>query len=345
MFEDYSKLIDMGFESLREEGIESELGLALGGGEVTLLEMAHAWTVFANDGKLIPLNIYADAPNLAAADRTREIFKPDTARIICDILSDKSARALGFGQYQTFQTSYPSIFKTGTANQYQSIVAVGSTVDYTVAVWMGNQNGNTVIGKTGSSTPAEVARKVLDFLTDRHSGEFEKPQNWTKKKICSVSGKNAGPLCHTYFGEWIENSMLEEFERNLCDCHVEDEHGNIRTRLPAEYQNWIYNSGVGNYVIDYSSQDLTIISPKNGNIFYFDENESQYQKITVEIIGGRDADGVLEVKYDGNYLSDVFGKKMVFVRPYIFTIPLERGSHVLEATLGSEQKSVSFLIK
>ena len=41
----------------------------------------------------------------------------------------------------------PSIFKTGTSNQFQNIIALGSTTSYTVAVWMGNFEGETVIGE------------------------------------------------------------------------------------------------------------------------------------------------------------------------------------------------------
>ena len=79
-------------------------------------------------------------------------------------MSEKNGRSLGFGHYQTFETQYPSIFKTGTSNQFQNITALGATPRYAVAVWMGNFSGETVVGKTGSSLPASVAKKVLDYL-------------------------------------------------------------------------------------------------------------------------------------------------------------------------------------
>ena len=141
-----NKLFELGFDSLKKSGKEADLGLALGAGEVSLKELVTAFAVFPRDGK--------DFNN-------RQIYHSDTARIICSILSDKAARALGFGYSQTFQTDYPAIFKTGTSNQYQDIVALGATKQYTVGVWMGNFSGQTVVGKTGSSLPAWVAKNFL----------------------------------------------------------------------------------------------------------------------------------------------------------------------------------------
>jgi membrane carboxypeptidase/penicillin-binding protein PbpC len=56
------------------------------------------------------------------------------------------------------------MFKTGTANQFQDIWALGATPDYAAGVWMGNFSGETVIGRTGSSIPASIVREVLSLV-------------------------------------------------------------------------------------------------------------------------------------------------------------------------------------
>ena len=112
------KLYELGFDSLKNgRGQNADLGLALGAAEVSLYELVPAFSVFVRDGFFLPFRITTAQPEA----EPRQIYSPDTARLICSILSDKGARSLGFGYTQTFQTDYPSIFKTGTSNQYQDI--------------------------------------------------------------------------------------------------------------------------------------------------------------------------------------------------------------------------------
>ena len=88
--------------------------------------------MFPNDGALLKkLNIQRHSEN---EDKSR-VYKEDTARIICAILSDRSARSLGFGDARVFAPYYPAIFKTGTSNQFQNIVALGATSNFTVGVF------------------------------------------------------------------------------------------------------------------------------------------------------------------------------------------------------------------
>ena len=115
-----------------------------------------------------------------------QIFSSDVSRIIASFLSEKSARALGFGYYQTFETEYQSVFKTGTSNQYQNITALGATPRYAVGVWMGNFSGETVVGKTGSSLPAWVAKNILDFLENTDSLELFKTKSMPSFWFCTV---------------------------------------------------------------------------------------------------------------------------------------------------------------
>jgi len=213
----YQLLLQLGFDSLKKDGMNADLGLALGAGEVTLQELTTAFSVFARDGIYIPLTY--EENQLPDESRTYPVYSPDTARIICSILSDKKARAAGFGFSQTFQTDYPAIFKTGTANQYQNIVALGSTAEYTVGVWMGNHSGNTVMGKTGSSLPATIARELLDHLTKKTSPDFKKPKNYTMTKICSLSGLSPSKDCPHVSEEYVRNDEINLFQENKCTWH------------------------------------------------------------------------------------------------------------------------------
>ena len=82
------QLKKLGFDSLdgKRDGIG--LSLALGSGEVKLCEMVRAFSVFTGDGMLPELSFEKKS---TAAKRNVKCYEKDTARIMCSILSDKSA--------------------------------------------------------------------------------------------------------------------------------------------------------------------------------------------------------------------------------------------------------------
>lgn len=338
----------LGFDSLDEkQALSADLGLSLGAGEVALEELVRAFSVFASEGRLVaPFLIESPVMINGSEDEPVQVFEKDTIRIIADFLSDKSARAGGFGLSQSFETVYPSIFKTGTANQYQSIVAVGATPRYTVGVWMGNFSGNTVMGKTGSSLPADIACKLLDYLTERDESlglepeNFGKPVEYDKVEVCSVSGMLPGKNCRHTINEYCRKDSADDME--VCSWHVEDPDGSIQLVLPAIYEPWMVQSGIiaG---IDYGSHPLTIVAPANGSVFYKNGDDAN-QQIPVSVIGGGSADDLwsnekdlLSVFYDDNFFE--------IERPFIFSVPVEKGIHNLTVRTEKEEACVSFTVK
>ena len=315
-----NKLYELGFDSLRHDGIDADLGLALGAGEVKLCELVPAFSVFVRDGK-----DYSG----------KQIYKPDTARLICSFLSDKGARALGFGYTQTFQTDYPSIFKTGTSNQYQNIIALGATKKYTVGVWMGNFSGETVVGKTGSSLPAWVAKNLLDYLEEGQSVtqdmEFPEPENFEQKKICSLSGMLAGPNCPATVYEYFPKDNDHETK---CTWHVKTAEG-VQTLYPPEYQQWARRTKP-DLKINYSDSPLYIQTPKDNSLFYYSQLQKEKQAVSVEVFGG--AEEKLLVYYDEQFYGEI-------ERPFVFQLPVEQGRHTCTVECGLEKQTISFLIK
>jgi penicillin-binding protein 1C len=343
------KLYELGFESLRENdsGLKADLGLALGAGEVSLYELVPAFSVFIRDGAFLPLTYLQNNSlnNQLTNGRQSKILYPyskDTARLICSILSDKGARALGFGYTQTFQTEYPSIFKTGTSNQYQNIIALGATKNYTIGVWMGNFAGNTVMGKTGSSLPAWVAKNVLDKLempahspagqTLSETQNFPEPENWHKERICSLSGLKAGPNCKAVVSEYVKDGT------ELADCSWHTKLNNseeISVIYPPEYQQWL-RSNPSKGLIEYSQAPLTILTPKTDSLFFYSSLHASKQAIPFEVTGG--SENQLDVFYDEK-------KYATINRPFIFTLPVDRGEHSCRICCGNEEVTMSFTVK
>lgn len=328
------KLYELGFDSLRQNdnGLNADLGLALGAGEVPLYELVPAFSVFVRDGFFLPA-IFEQNKKIT---NVSQLYSKDTARIIASILSDKGARSLGFGYTQTFQTDYPSIFKTGTSNQYQNIIALGATKNYTIGVWMGNFSGNTVMGKTGSSLPAWVAKNILDKLTIHSSYpsdlQFPEPENWHKERICSLSGLKAGPNCKAVVSEYVKNDT----ELSICNWHTKiNAADEVSVIYPPEYQQWL-RSRPEKGLIEYSQSSLSVLTPKNDSLFFYSSLNHKQQAIPFEVTGG--SENELKIFYDEKEFATIN-------RPFIFSLPVDRGEHSCRILCGNEELTISFTVK
>ncbi|MDR2795549.1 MAG: transglycosylase domain-containing protein [Spirochaetaceae bacterium] len=325
----------LGFDSLGdEEGLEAAgLGIALGNAPVRLLELARAFSVFPNDGKLLNVQfILRDGMDGNTPPPAESVISRDTARVICDFLSDSEARYLAFGRARNFRASFPLIVKTGTANQYQSIVALAASRRFTGAVWMGNFSGETVIGKTGSSIPAAIARDSLTFLHENSapsaSLDFEAPEGFVKRPVCAVSGLSPTEACMTVFYEYTGPSSPPP----PCGWH-RIENGRITAHYPAEYQSWLLSSRREG-MVEHSGSELAIVTPRAGFVF-FASAAGESEAIPVEVIGG--ASDELRVFYDG--------APRVVQRPFKFFLPLERGRHTLAVRCGGESRELVFTVE
>ena len=331
----HTHLAELHFESLNKN--DTGLGLALGNGAVPLYELVQAFSVFPRDGVFIPLSV--SEQQRAVTPYGIPVYSHDTARLICDILSDADARALGFGYAQTFITPFPSLFKTGTANQFQTITALGATPLYTVGAWMGNFSGETVIGQTGSSVPARIVRELLVSLQGNRIVDFKTPSQLVRTKICSLSGMPATPYCTGTVWEYMPTSSADGtlFENGRainteqCTWHTARE-----VQYPAEYGMWFRLKSRTGAVVEYGAP-LTIMSPRDGSVFFYDASSSALdQKLRIEVIGG--TGDILSVHVDDHAAYTV-------ARPFGFQIPLERGTHHVLVRCETEEARISFTVK
>ncbi|GAB4026509.1 MAG: hypothetical protein Fur0011_2420 [Candidatus Microgenomates bacterium] len=161
------------------------LALTLGGGEVTMLDLSQAYSVFANNGVLIPLN-----PILKIQDATGQSLKfkevkpstqiiPETVAFqINQTLSDNNARSPAFGYNSVLNIKNKTVaVKTGTTNNLRDNWTIGYTPDYLVATWVGNNDNSpmsrVVSGVTGASPI--WSRTMQSLLKDKADQPFSKP--------------------------------------------------------------------------------------------------------------------------------------------------------------------------
>ena len=323
-----------GFDSLYEQRNNLGLSLALGAGEVPLFELVRGFTVFARGGTVRNLCFTVGSTESEAAKETR-VYSKDTAAIICDMLSDRDARSLGFGFAKVFDTPYPAIFKTGTSNQFQNIVALGSTKRYTAGVWMGNVTGETVIGETGSSIPAGVVRYILDSLEKRRNAskeemQFDKPERYVKRKVCALSGMAPTNYCTAVTEEFV----LAGTNLEPCTYHVY-KNGKIEISYPNEYQRWFGGKNM-NGSLSYGGA-FEFVYPQDNAVFIYDSSLRTMQNLKIDVAGG--SGNSAELFIDGAF----FGTSM---RPFSWYIPIEKGSHLLEAVSeAGETCRIKILVK
>lgn len=336
----FNFLLNLEFNSLESTRNNTGLSLALGSSELTLLELTRAFTIFANDGILKEITFFEEENNKKSEKR---IIKTDTARIICDFLKDRSAQSLGFGNAKVFNTKYPAIFKTGTANQFQDIISLCSTSKYTVGVWMGNLNGETVIKKTGSSIPAEVCRKIQDYLFEKEFSEenfkdFPLPKTYKKEKICSLSGLKPNKNCKNIKEEFIENISGDGYKNlKICDWHY-NENGITKIKYPSEFQHWAKGKNINSKkTLSDFNEKLQILYPTNNSVFYIDDSiPKNVQKISILCSGGKEI--LTESYLDGFFYEST-------TQTQNFQIQLTKGPHNFTIKNGNEKVSVNFEVK
>ncbi len=174
------------------------LSITLGGGEVLPIELATAYTAFANGGyKTSPISILkvTDRGGNVLFEKKEEsknkVISPEVAFIISNILKDNPARLLTFGENSFLNIREKTIaVKTGTTDDRRDNWAVGWTPSILTLAWVGNNDnspmGNVASGVTGA-TPI-WRRIILEALKDKSNEDFSKPDNVASVNIDAYGG-------------------------------------------------------------------------------------------------------------------------------------------------------------
>jgi penicillin-binding protein 1C len=187
------RLNRLGVQSLRQHPNYYGDGLALGNGEMTLLELVGAYATLARHGVYRPLRAISIASPAVEAHR---VFSPEASSLVADILSDPDARKLEFGRASLLQFPVQTAVKTGTSSDYRDAWAVGFNHRYTVGVWMGNLNDQGMDHVTGARGPVLVLRTLFAEL-NRHmeSEPLYRSEMLVKIRICRDTGLPASGDC------------------------------------------------------------------------------------------------------------------------------------------------------
>ena len=184
------------------------LSLALGGGEVTLLEETNAYATFANGGREVdatPILKMTDSRGnvLQAVDpnvQGKQVLDPGIAYQIDSILSDNQARSREFGLTSPLHLSFPAAAKTGTTDDNRDSWTMGYTPNLVAGVWVGNNDNSPMKSVTGALGAAYIWHDFMesfyanpDFkqiiaynLPDQTlASDFSKPADVVRATVCT----------------------------------------------------------------------------------------------------------------------------------------------------------------
>jgi membrane peptidoglycan carboxypeptidase len=188
------------------------LSLTLGGGDVSLLDMTSAYSVFANGGQRVPpvaiLKITDFAGNIIYEYKPtagEQVIRAEHAYLISSILSDNEARNFTFGRHSALNLSFPVAAKTGTTNDIRDNGTMGYTPDLATGVWVGNADYTPMLNSSGLSGAAPIWSQFMEFavpyLTNGAPTPFTRPAGIMDKVVCGLSGTEPSAACGSQYTE------------------------------------------------------------------------------------------------------------------------------------------------
>ena len=199
------------------------LTLVLGGGEVRPLDLASAYSIFANEGvKNETVGILKiesrDGETLEEYEQNESrVLDEQIARQISSILSDNEARAPLFGVNSLLNFgSIDVAAKTGTTNDYRDAWIVGYTPNLSVVAWAGNNDNRSMVKKTAGLIVSPMWAEFMRFAIEKYpSGSFADPNPLSEEvKPIIRGGWNEETSIHSIL-HWVEkNNPLDGYPGN-----------------------------------------------------------------------------------------------------------------------------------
>ncbi|NCN94810.1 penicillin-binding protein [Candidatus Wolfebacteria bacterium] len=183
------------------------LSLVLGGGEVKLIDMVEAYSVFSQEGikhnQAIILEVDSAKGDILEKylDQATRVIDQQYPKLVNNILSDIDARA-GLFQSSLNLTVFPGrdvALKTGTTNDYKDAWTLGYTPSLTIGVWAGNSDNIPMQKHAGSILAAvPIWSEFMNAALQNYPMEFfNKPDGVQENK----------PMMN---GEYIINGQVHE---------------------------------------------------------------------------------------------------------------------------------------
>jgi penicillin-binding protein 1C len=198
----YQFLQDAGISGLKQESFYG-LALALGGGEVTMLELASLYAALANQGVLKPIRSLQKQEGHAG----KRILSKEASFLILDILKDNpSPGKLNINIASVMENDIA--WKTGTSWAFRDAWAVGISGPYVVVVWVGNFDGKGNNVFVGRSAAGPLMFSIFESIFPDQGWQVEdiisqQSLNLKKLLVCAATGDLYQKHCPSSVESWF----------------------------------------------------------------------------------------------------------------------------------------------
>ena len=210
--------------------------IVLGSAEMSLIDLAHLYTIYANGGVYRPLEFAGK--NYKNEDKNITLISPQSAYLTAKMMSEASRSYLK-NAWQYAQNTPKIAFKTGTSANSRDLYAIGVDEDYTIAVWVGNFNSEKTDKLTGLNDVSKIVFDMFKITAQRQNLEFmSEPEGIEKVPTCldafsyetckktalddRIVGVKLQDKCESLRGEELEflikNGFLDKDEVKNSPC-------------------------------------------------------------------------------------------------------------------------------
>jgi penicillin-binding protein 1C len=225
----YDVLQHAGMSTLVRAPDDYGLTLILGGAEGTLWDISNQYANLAH----VARQIYPGQPvfyqrthvlrSESQNTSTQVDMNPASAWLTLKALLEV-ARPQEEASWRSFATSRSIAWKTGTSWGLRDAWAIGNTSHYTVAVWVGNADGEGKPGLTGSVAAAPIMFALIERLPT--SEWFVEPTLWMKQvEVCRNDGFLSNGACESQPESIPKSSHFDRISPYNVSVHLDAQRG------------------------------------------------------------------------------------------------------------------------
>ena len=210
--------------------------IVLGSAEMSLIDLAHLYTIYANGGVYRPLEFAGKS--YKNEDKNITLISPQSAYLTAKMMSEASRSYLK-NAWQYAQNTPKIAFKTGTSANSRDLYAIGVNENYTIAVWVGNFNAEKTDKLTGLNDISKIVFDMFKLIAQKRNLSFmSEPEGIEKVPTCldafsyetckktalddRIVGVKLQDKCESLRGEELEflikNGFLDKNEVKNSPC-------------------------------------------------------------------------------------------------------------------------------
>lgn len=283
------RLHDLGYVGLIHDGEYYGYSLALGSAEVTLFQQVAAYRALARGGMWSPLRLL----QTEKIPQPRRVMPAAATFIIGQILSDRAARITTFGLSNNLNTRFWSAVKTGTSKDMRDNWCIGYSSKYTVGVWVGNFEGDSMHDVSGVTGAAPIWHEVITALNSLRPSKAPSPPAGVVTRAITFEPAIETPR-REYFMAGTAIRTVRQVQKASLSAHISSPANGIIIAIdpdiPANYQRISLETegditGLTFYLDD------TLIGPASDHHFIIPHPGAH--RLTLRTADGQDIDRIL----------------------------------------------------